>query len=290
VDALSPDELFELIADVLSGAYPVPSSLPLTWIAVTELAPLARDGLVSRRERFAAYAESLVDKRSASREEASFALTPEFAEGIIPDPRLDRLVTATLSLDLSRRVEWLAKFPEPRRSRIVAASGNPWVVSEYAARCDAGALSRAILDAFLDDGCEWITFQAHDLLLMVEPLAALREALSRTSGKKRSVLERAIRERTGEGFYKLALRDEPGGVAAELRRSSGELVASATLSRALLPDQFAFVREAIGDPSQAVVLLETELDETRAYQAFLRLGEAVRCEIRHGGTTQTRSG
>jgi hypothetical protein len=288
--ACSDDELFDLVLDMLSNAYaPVSGSL-WGWVAMTELVPLVQERLLPLRARFDAYAEVVRAEPFVDRERACFALLPHLVGETVPEPAFDRLVTSTLALKPKSRIAWLAKFHEPRRSRVVAASGNGWMVSQAGSGCDAAVLQREVLAAFVAPGCSWLAHEAETLLGRIDDVDALSAALADASGRKRALLDRVVREKTGEGMLTLALREAGDGIEAVLTKCGGEVVATRTLTRAMMPDELRFVGEAIVDPARTVIDIASELDETMSYQAMLRLGDVVACELRAGSTRRTTRG
>jgi hypothetical protein len=143
-----------------------------------------------------------------------------------------------------------------------------------------------VLDAFVAPTCQWLTHDAQTMLERVDDLDALAAARAATTGTKRKILDRVIRERTGEGMLVLALREVTDGIEVVLRDSAGAVIASRTITPAVMPEELRFVADAISEPARTVVDIASELDSTMTYQVVLRLGSLVRCEIRQGSMTR----
>jgi hypothetical protein len=262
--------------------------MPLGWLAVRELLPLAEPRIFRARERFDEYRERLLTA-DPDREAAYFALRPECAARAPVDARFDRLATRALAVDPQRDAVWLDAFPEPRRSRIVAASGNAWLHGNLAPHCDPATVATSVVDAFFDPSCDWDAFEAQRVLIELNDAALLRAALPRATGIRRRVLERVIQELTREGYFTLALAPTDGGIEARLARPAGAIVEERLLSPAPLREELAFVADALAGEERAVLEITSELDRTLAYQIFLHLGELLRIEIILGGTRRIPS-
>ena len=164
------------------------------------------------------------------------------------------------------------------------------MVSRAGSGCDAAVLQREVLAAFVAPDCSWLAHEAETLLGRIDDVDALRGALADAVGRKRALVDRVVREKTGEGMLTLTLREAGDGIEAVLTKCGGEVVATRTLTRAMMPDELRFVGEAIADPARTVIDIASELDETMSYQAMLRLGDVVACELRMGSTRRTMRG
>lgn len=141
-----------------------------------------------------------------------------------PPPSYDRLVRPALAILGERGQHWLAAFPEPRRSSLVATLGSTYLADVLGPACDPISLAHAIVDAFLAPDCAWLVHEAERLLMRV-PVGAL-ERLHRSVGARR----RAIVRRTGVGALVLALRRRERSVHALLRDWTARALHEAELS------------------------------------------------------------
>lgn len=287
----TPARATELAIDILDGSYDLaPYGAPATVIATAlarHLQPLARQC----PELLAAYAERLLAREHPTGAQARFVFARAIEAEQPPEPRFDRLARfAVASLRESGKV-WLASFPEPRRSRIVASFGNPYLLHLLGSACDPATLDDALLDTFLHPTCSWYEHDAESVLARIEDTARLQALLDHQTGRRRAVLERVLRSRSRAGVFVLALRNDGDRIHATVSDGSARELAQEFLSTSPRVDELVpLVRQCIGEGELAIELVG-DVDSSTTYRVMRLLGEAgFRGRIQSGGmSTQAKS-
>jgi hypothetical protein len=97
-ESLHDHDLFDVVVDALSGAYPMQLG-DMPRIAVRELAASAIPRLLHNRQRFVRYRDALLSDGTVTSPKAWFALLPELNARAATEARYDRLVASALAVD-----------------------------------------------------------------------------------------------------------------------------------------------------------------------------------------------
>ncbi len=266
--ALGPDELFDVVVDLLSGAYDLAPGGHLV-----DDAPL-REHVLPRvsglRARFVAAAHDLAE-REASGQLARFVMTPQITACEAPPPELDRLAGAALGSLRAEGMPWLRTFPEPRRSRIVARFGNAYLLDLFGGVCTE--LSSALLEAFVAPECAWWVHDAEGALGRIST-EALRDALPGLEGRRASIVRRVLRAKTGEGSFTLTMRIVEGGIDVTLVDWLDVTRLEARWSAHPQLNELSAVPRALAPTEDPFVQLEGDVDAGTEYRVMRLLSDA----------------
>lgn len=279
-------QMLELAIDILDDGYNLAapeSPLPGLRAALLERIDLLAPDLA---EPLAAYAERLLARENLYGEQARLALAPAIAAREPVEPRFDRLARSAMAIDRPTGLAWLASFPEPRRSRMVAAWGNAWLYAQFGAVCDPATLEVAVIEAFLDPACAWFEHDAESLLQKVADTARLEALRAEVVGRRARVLDRVIRSRTREGVFVLDMQIDGDAIRATLRDGGGRSITQATISSSPRVDELAALVEQLDNAAETTLELEGNASSTTLYRVMRLLRDAgFRGRSCSGGTT-----
>ena len=285
-----PERLLELAIDILDNGYGLaPYGPPLAVLSSAwthHVEPLARRDVELRQ----AYAERLLEREYPLGVQARFAFITQIEANQPVDPRFDRVAAAAIAADLEGGLAWLASFPEPRRSSMVARFGNAWIHRRLGSVCEPELLEAALIAGFLDPACAWLEHEVETLLQTIADTSKLEALLAETRGRRRSVLARVLQARTREGVFTLEMWVEGEGVRALVRDGQGTLLIETMLSSSPRVDELAGVLERCSNTPATTIELAGDLDSTTEYRVMRLLGDAgFRGRVQAaGGSTMTR--
>lgn len=293
---LTPAELLELALEIHEGAYGLaPYGAPAPAVAAAldrHVLPIAARSL----ERLTTYAAKLAEDlttasvqthsvlQTVGSARARFALLPWILASEPVPESLDSVAARAIAFDAEALASWLATFPEPRRSRIVASYGNRWLLDTLRAVCNVDTLTDALVDAFSKADCRWLALEATRVLEAIADTSRLERLRDASSGRRRKLVERVLRARSGEGTFTLRLGK--GGLRATLLAGEKALVEAALPADLTKDHLVAFVAacSVIDEPS---VQIAGRAPHARAYlvaRVLLDAGLRGRVSIPKGGT------
>ncbi len=294
---LTPAELLELALEIHEGAYGLgPYGAPAPAIAAAldrHVLPIAAHA----HERLATYAAELAqDLTTASVQAVSvlqtvgsararFALLPWILASEPVPESVDSVAARAISYDGKALAPWLATFPEPRRSRIVASYGNRWLLDTLRAVCTETVLTDALVEAFSKPDCRWLALEATRVLETIADTSRLESLRDASSGRRRKLVERVLRARSGEGTFTLKL-DGKGGLRATLLAGEKKLV-EAVLPADLTKDHLVPFVAACSVTDEPTVQIAGKAPHARAdlvARVLLDAGLKGRVSIPKGGT------
>jgi hypothetical protein len=284
---LPEDALVDVAMDILGGAYDLTQfTLP------TEAMSLAIERHVEpvalRSAKLDAYAtELLAHLDEVTGAQARFALLPSIRACVPVDPLLDALAARAVGFLRERGRDWLATFPEPRRSAIVASFGNGYLLGLFRDVCERKSLEAALMAAFAAPDCKWLEHEAMSVLGTLADTSVLRKLEAEVTGRRKNIVSRVVRERTREGFFVLHLHPRDGRIEATLRDTTGRVVREALLSAPPLEEELAALAKAYETTQDPIVLLEGDVDDTTEYRVMRFLPAR---EVRAGGSSIQRQG
>lgn len=295
--ALTPAELLELALEIHEGAYGLgPYGAPAPAIAEAldrRVLPFAAHS----HDRLATYAAKLAQAlttasvrtvsvlQTVGSARARFALLPWILASEPVPESLDSVAARAIGFDAKALASWLATFPEPRRSRIVASYGNRWLLDTLRAVCNEPALADALVDAFSAPDCRWLALEATRVLETIADTTRLESLRDASSGRRRKLVERVLRARSGEGTFTLKL-DGKGGLRATLLTGDKKLV-EAVLPADLTKDHLVAFVAACSVIDEPTVLIAGKAPHARASlvaRVLLDAGLKGRVTIPKGGT------
>jgi hypothetical protein len=266
---LTDDELFDLVIDLFSGVYELSQGGYLDAPLAHAIEALVVPRLGALRARHEAYAEALVaDPHGPA---SLFALRPWIEASEASPPHLDRVAGAAIATMQEDGIGWLRTFPEPRRSRLVARFGNPYLLDLFGDACER--LPEALLEAFVAPDCGWFVHDAESALERVSTLA-LEAALPGLVGRRAAIVRRALRARTGEGRLVLTIHVEAEVLHAKLVDWTGATRLEARWSRQPSVEELSALVRAIADVTDPLVTLAGDLDGTTEYRVMRLAGDA----------------
>jgi hypothetical protein len=286
-----PERMIALAIDILDDGYglapygpPVPA---LRNVFARQLEPLAQ----RCPELLSAYAERLLEREDTTGAQVQFAFARAIAAREAVEPRFDRLAGQAIASAVEPGKVWLASFPEPRRSRIVAKFGNRYLFDQLASVCDPATLEVALIEAFLDPTCAWFEHDAESVLATITDTGRLEALLAETSGRRRTVLARVVRTRTRAGVFVLDLRNDGDAIRAILRDGTDRVLDEARLSASPRVDELVPLVELCVGEGELAIELAGDIDPTSNYRVMRLLPEAgFHGRVQSGGTTYQGGG
>ncbi|HVI04277.1 MAG TPA: hypothetical protein VM869_36560 [Enhygromyxa sp.] len=276
VERWTPERATELAIDILDDGYGLMAyygqlAAPIALAIERHVHPLAR----RCPALLAAYAERLLARTDHYGAQVEFAFAREIEANEPVEPRFDSLARLAIASRASDRSKvWLASFPEPRRARMVASFGSAYLLEQLGSACDRATLEDAMIEAFLDRGCQWYEHDAESVLARIDDTARLQALLEQATGRRRAVLARVLRTRTRVGVFVLDMHEDGDRIRATLRDGAGRELTQATLSASPRVDELVpLVQRCVGEGELAIELAG-DIDSTTNYRVMRLLPEA----------------
>jgi hypothetical protein len=284
---LSETDWIDLAVDILEGSYEIASYGNVPSRLQTMLERHVEPFASRHPAKLGVYADALRARGEVTGPQARFALLAFIQARAPVDVRDDRLVASALGLLGEQARDWLASFPEPRRSAIVAWPGGARLLKRLRSVCDAAILEDQLIARFTAADCAWSFSDAESLLAIVSDTARLRALRDSVSGRRRVLVGRVLRARTRDGVFTLEMHAGDGGVRAVLRDGAGALVLERTLSAQPFASELVPFAEACAAYDEPCIELAGDVDRTTEYRVQRTLFDAGfrgRVTHRHGYT------